>query len=125
VATDISKYKRINLRFNSSHKVKEWLRFGNNLGYSHIKSKGSLNTNSEFGGPLSSAINLDPITPIIETDPDILSNPPYTTQPVVRDANGNPYGISKIVVQERTHPLAYIETQQGNYGWSDNFVGNV
>ncbi len=125
VATDISKYKRINLRFNSSHKVKEWLRFGNNLGYSHIKSKGSLNTNSEFGGPLSSAINLDPITPIIETDPDILSNPPYTTQPVVRDANGNPYGISKIVVQEMTNPLAYIETQQGNYGWSDNFVGNV
>lgn len=24
-----------------------------------------------------------------------------------------------------TNPLAYIQTQRGNYGWSDNFVGNV
>jgi len=125
VLSSISNYKRFNLRFNSAHKVKPWLHFGNNFGYSHIKSMGSLNSNSEFGGPLSSAINLDPITPIIITDPTIANAAPYTTQAVVRDGNGNPYAISNYVGQEMTNPLAYEATHQGNYGWSDNFVGNV
>ncbi|MCX6279944.1 MAG: TonB-dependent receptor [Bacteroidetes bacterium] len=125
VATSISNYQRLNLRFNSAHKLKDWLRFGNNVAYSHIKSKGSLNTNSEYGGPLSSAVNLDPITPVIITDPAIANAPPYSTFPVVRDGNGNPYGISTIVVQEMTNPLAYIKTRQGNFGWSDNLIGNI
>jgi len=125
VATSISNYKRINLRFNSTHKVNEWLRFGTNVGYSHIKSQGSLNTNSEYGGPLASAINIDPITASVITDPALLGEAPYNNQAVVLDANGNPYGISQYVAQEMTNPLAYIKTRQGNYGWSDNFVGNA
>lgn len=125
VATDISHYTRLNIRLNSTHKVNEWMRFGNNFGYSHIKSKGSLNTNSEYGGPLASAINLDPITQPVITDPAQAALNPYSNQPVVRDAFGNPYGISKYVGQEMTNPLAYIATRLGNYGKSDNFVGNV
>ena len=125
IATAISNYKRLNLRFNSTHKVKDWLRFGNNIGYTHIKSQGSLNTNSEYGGPLSSAINLDPITQTIITDPSVANAPPYSDHTVVRDADGNPYGISKYVGQEMTNPLAYIQTHLGNYGWSDNLVGNI
>ena len=125
VATAISNYKRLNLRFNSAHKVKDWLRFGNNIGYTHIKSQGSLNTNSEYGGPLSSAINLDPITQTVITDPTIANASPYIDHAVVRDANGNPYGISKYVGQEMTNPLAYIQTRLGNYGWSDNLIGNL
>ena len=127
VATPISEYKRFTVRFNSAHQINSWLKFGNNLGYSYIKSKGSLNTNSEFGGPLSSAINLDPITPAVITDPTVANSPPYSTyaQYIVRDPQGRPYGISSIVGQEMTNPLAYIQTQLGNYGWSHNIVGNV
>lgn len=125
VATDISHYKRLNLRLNATHQVNDWLRFGNNFGYSHIKNKGSLNSNSEYGGPLASAINLDPITAAVITDPAIADAPPYSNQAVVRDADGNPYGISPYVLQEMSNPLAYIATRLGNYGWSDNFVGNV
>lgn len=125
VASDISNYKRYNVRLNSQHKVTKWLTFGNNIGYSYIRSQGIGNTNGEFGGPLASAINLDPITPIIETDPAIANAPPYSNQNVVRDAAGNPYGISKLVGQEMTNPLAYIKTREGNYGWSHNLVGNV
>lgn len=124
VATSISHYKRLSIRLNTSHEVNKYLRIGNNFGYSHIKSKGALNVNSEYGGPLSSAINLDPVTPVIITDPNIANASPYSTNPVVRDENGNPYAISQYVVQEMTNPLAYIATRQGNYGWSDNFVGN-
>jgi TonB-linked SusC/RagA family outer membrane protein len=125
IATDISNYKRLNLRFNSAHKVKDWLRFGNNIGYTHIKSQGSLNTNSEYGGPRSSAINLDPITQTVITDPAIANASPYIDHFVVRDANGNPYGISQYVGQEMTNPLAYIQTRLGNFGWSDNLIGNM
>jgi TonB-linked SusC/RagA family outer membrane protein len=127
VATDISQYTRFNVRLNSSHKINKWLSFGNNVGYSHIKAKGLGNTNSEFGGPLSSAINLDPITPAVVTDPAMLGQAPYNVpgRPFVTDANGNPYGISTIVGQEMTNPLAYIQTRLGNYSWSDNIVGNI
>lgn len=127
VASEISNYKRNNIRLNSEHKVAKWLKFGQNLGYSHERGQGVGNTNSEFGGPLSSAINLDPTTPLIITDPTIINNPslPYSTQAVPRDPNGNPYGISQYVAQEMSNPLAYIQTRLGNYGWSDNIVGNV
>ncbi|HPH46336.1 MAG TPA: SusC/RagA family TonB-linked outer membrane protein, partial [Chryseolinea sp.] len=46
VATDISNYKRINVRLNSTHKVTKWLTFGQNLGYAYTKSVGLGNTNS-------------------------------------------------------------------------------
>ncbi|MBK1438624.1 TonB-dependent receptor [Parapedobacter sp. ISTM3] len=125
VATDISKYRRTNIRLNSEHKITSWLKIGQNLGYAHDKSIGLGNTNSEFGGPLSSAINLDPITKAVITDPTEASASKYANNPVVRDAFGNPYGISDIVAQEMTNPLAYIQTRLGNNGWSDNIVGNV
>jgi TonB-linked SusC/RagA family outer membrane protein len=124
VATDISKYKRFNIRLNSTHKAKKWLTIGQNLGYAYNKSIGLGNTNSEFGGPLSSAINLDPITPAVVTDPTEANLPIYTNNPVRRDENGNPYGISPYVGQEMTNPLAYISKQLGNYDWGHNIIGN-
>jgi len=125
VATDISDFSQKNIRLNSTHKISKIFTFGETVGYTHQKQLGIGNTNSEFGGPLSSAINLDPTTPIVVTDPAVANAAPYSVNPVVRDANGNPYGISSIVGQEMTNPLAYIQTRLGQYGWSDNFVGNA
>ncbi|WP_424492926.1 SusC/RagA family TonB-linked outer membrane protein [Salinimicrobium sp. GXAS 041] len=126
VATDISNYERTNIRLNSTHDITSWLTFGENFGYSRNKSVGIGNTNSEYGGPLSSAINLDPLTPVIVTDPERLGQFPYNQDlPFIRDANGNPYGISQNVAQEIINPLAYIQTRLGNFGYSDNFVGNA
>ena len=125
VATDISNFNQKNIRLNSTHKISKIFTFGETVGYTHQKQLGIGNTNSEFGGPLSSAINLDPTTPIVVTDPAVANAAPYSVNPVVRDANGNPYGISSIVGQEMTNPMAYIQTRRGQYGWSDNFVGNA
>ena len=132
VAPEISSYKRFNFRMNANHKINNWLSIGTNLGYSHIKSMGVGNTNSEYGGVLSSAINLDPITVPVITDPAIAATSPYAPSAnnlnglgTVKDAAGNPYGISTIVQQEMANPLAYIKTHLGNYGWSDNMVGNA
>ncbi len=126
VTTDISNYNKLNLRLNSTHKISKIFTFGQTLGYTHQKSTGLGNTNSEFGGPLSSAINLDPLTPIVVTD--VASQPNaaiYNNPNVIRDKNGNPYGISNYVGQEMTNPLAYIQTRLGQSNWSDDFVGNA
>ena len=125
VATDISNYTRKNIRINSTHKISKIFTFGETIGYSHQKSVGLGNTNSEFGGPLSSAINLDPITPLVITDPAVANSGIYLNKGIVRDPNGNPYGISTIVGQEMSNPLAYIQTRLGRFGFSDDFVGNT
>jgi len=124
VATDISKYKRANFRTNETFKPAKWLSFGNNIGYSYERNIGLGNTNSEFGGPLSSALNLDPMTPAVVTDPVAASAPIYANNPVRRNPQGYPYGISTIVTQEITNPLAYITTRLGNYSWAHNVVAN-
>lgn len=126
VTSAISNYNRKNIRLNSTHKIAKGLTFGQTLGYSHEKNIGLGNTNSEFGGPLSSAINLDPITLAVVTDPAVAGGAPYSTNAgIMRDANGNPYGISQVLAQEMSNPLAYMNTRLGNYGWSDNLVGNA
>ncbi|MGE5518878.1 MAG: TonB-dependent receptor plug domain-containing protein, partial [Candidatus Dadabacteria bacterium] len=100
VATDISNSNKQNLRFNSTHKLSNVFTFGQTLGYTHQKNMGLGNTNSEYGGPLSSAINLDPITPLV-VDPSLLASLPnasiYNNNGVIKDPNGNYYGISNYV----------------------------
>ncbi|KOS05992.1 TonB-dependent receptor [Flavobacterium akiainvivens] len=126
VTTDISSYLRKNIRLNSTHKISKFVTVGQTLGYSREKNVGLGNTNGEYGGPLASAINLDPTTPAIVTDLSNVPNPgDYAQQYAVKDENGNYYGISNAVQQEMTNPLAYTKNRLGNYGWADNFVGNA
>lgn len=125
VAGPISNYTRKNIRINSTHKLSKIFTFGETVSYSHQKSVGLGNTNSEYGGPLSSAINLDPTTPLVITDPAVANANPYSNNPVIKDPNGNPYGISSMVGQEMSNPVAYIQTRLGQYSWSDDFVGNA
>ncbi|WP_264566587.1 SusC/RagA family TonB-linked outer membrane protein [Flavobacterium sp. N3904] len=125
VASEISNYKKLNLRLNSSHKISKYFTIGQTLAFTNQKSIGVGNTNSEFGGPLSSAINLDPTTPVVVTDPVVANQSPYVNNPVIRDQNGNPYGISKVVGQEMSNPLAYIQTRLGNTSWANDLVGNA
>jgi TonB-linked outer membrane protein, SusC/RagA family len=125
VAGPISNYTRKNLRINSTHKISKIFTFGQTLAYSNQKTVGIGNTNSEYGGPLSSAINLDPTTPLVITDPNVANGNPYSSNPVIRDPYGNPYGISTMVGQEMSNPVAYIQTRLGQYNWSNDFVGNA
>ncbi|WP_336717235.1 TonB-dependent receptor [Chryseobacterium mucoviscidosis] len=122
VMSDISYYKRLTARLNSTHKVTDWLTLGQTFAYTHTKSQG-INSNGEFGGPLSSAVNLDPTTPILNPD---LSAVPAAARPfVVRNQDGIPYGISSLVQNEMSNPLAFKYTQLGNHGWSDDFIANI
>lgn len=118
-----SRYKRFTTRFNSTHKINDYITFGNTLAYSKITGIG-ISTNSEFGSPLSRALNIDPITPILETDPNVLGSSVFTDFPVVTNGDGVPYGISPYVTSEVVNPVAALSIQQGK-GASDKIVGNV
>ncbi len=130
VVSDISHYIRKNFRLNSTHQINDYLKVGQTFGYSNEKNA-AIDGNTFYGGPLSSAVNLDPITPAIETDPAVLSGVPYvdgtgSLRPdLILAPNGFPYGISTLVGQEMTNPLAFTKTRLGNHSWSDNFVGNA
>ena len=123
VASPQSKWSRYSVRLNSNHKLNKFINIGTTMGYSKVNGKGS-STNSEFGGVLSRAINMDPITPLVETDPSVLSTSVYTNFPVVRNADGQPYGISKYVSSEILNPVAATTVNQGS-GWADKIVGNA
>jgi TonB-dependent starch-binding outer membrane protein SusC len=125
VTPEISSFNKKSMRLNSSHKLSKFITVGQTLGYSHQKTLDIGNTNAEQGGPLSSALHLDPITPLVETDAIKASGIPYAGNDVIMDANGNPYGISTLVQNNMTNPLAYAKTRLGNYNWSDDFVGNA
>ena len=124
VSKEISNFGKKNIRLNSTHKLSKYITLGQTFGYTHQKGVGLGNTNSEYGGPLSSAINLDPITPVVVFDPIDAGANIYTANPVFRDENGNPYGIP-VGAQEMTNPVAYVNTRLGNYNWSDDFIGNA
>lgn len=125
VGSHNSQFKRFTARLNASHKISKYVNFGHNLGYTRIASRG-IDTNNEFGSALGRAINLDPLTPVFMTDPDVLNDPTsiYNTQPVVRDSRGVPYGISEIVTSEILNPLAALKVNQAR-NWSDKVVGNA
>ncbi len=118
-----SQFDRITFRLNSNHEVNRNIRIGNNLSYSNIVRRG-VASNQSFNGPYSSALNLDPLTPLYETDPTELADVPYSNQPVVTDAAGNIYGISNYVGAEVVNPLALLELQNAETR-VDKVVGNI
>lgn len=126
ILPDISGYKKFNFTVNTTYKLKKWLTVGENFNYAYTKNKNFGNTNSVFGGPLSSALNLDPLTPTVVNDVNSQPNASvYNTANIVRNGQGLPYGISNYVAQEITNPLAYAQTRLGNYSDATNLLGSA
>jgi TonB-dependent starch-binding outer membrane protein SusC len=123
VASPQSQWERYSIRLNSNHQLNRYLKMGTTVGYSKINGKSS-STNNEYGGVLSRAVNMDPITPLIETDAATLNSNIFKNFAVVKNEAGQPYGISKYVSSEILNPVAATAMNQGS-GWSDKIVGNV
>ncbi|MCV9385520.1 SusC/RagA family TonB-linked outer membrane protein [Reichenbachiella ulvae] len=115
IGGDKARFNRYTARLNSNHKLKEWLTVGENLSYSYINKSG-LAENDEFGGLVASALALDPITPVAYTGntlPSHVQTALDANQPLVRDSDGNIYGISNYVRGEYGNPLARIDLAKG------------
>jgi len=59
--------KRYNFRVNSDHKIKDWLRIGENMSYSYNNGQGT-NTNDDYQGTILSAIFYPPNATIYNPD---------------------------------------------------------
>lgn len=127
VAEGKSNFSRLAARLNTITNVNDRFTLGWNVAYTHNESQ-TVAENTEFGSPLGRALNMDPLTPLYETDPVNLSQSPYTSggelrNNLVRDAGGI-YGISSRVTSEIVNPVAAYQIAN-NYGWSDKIVNNT
>ncbi|MEN9939925.1 MAG: hypothetical protein RIR61_732, partial [Bacteroidota bacterium] len=124
VAPGRSNFERITARLNTTNKVHQAITVGMSTAFTHNTSQ-SVAENTEFGSPLGRALNMDPITPVYETNPLALSGAPYTVNGVLRPNlvrdQGGIYAISNRVTSEVVNPLAALLTNT-NVGWSDKIV---
>ena len=102
VAKGKSNYERYTYRLNSTHTIGKFS-MGNNLAYTNKITRG-IDPNAEFRGPLSMAVNMDPLTPVKNSD--------------------GTWGVSSYATQEVVNPIAYLSTLNLNYN-ENKLVGNV
>ncbi|ALI98794.1 SusC/RagA family TonB-linked outer membrane protein [Rufibacter tibetensis] len=122
---DKARFNRYTVRINTDHKIKSWLTIGEKFSYSNFNRRG-VAENDEFGGLISSALSLDPLTPVIYTGalPAHVTAAINAGRPLVRDENGNYYGISNFIRGEYGNPLARISLARGQTT-QNKVVGNL
>jgi len=110
VGGDKASFDRYTGRFNYETKIKPWLTAGTRVSYSHFSRKG-ITEDSEFGGVINNALMMDPVTPVIYTStpyPTHVQNAINAGHPLVKDENGNYYGISPYIFGEVSNPIAQM-----------------
>ena len=102
-------YERWTGMINASWKIKPWLEVGTNNQIEFYKQQ-SVGGNTEYGSPILSAIQMDPLTPVTYSDGNIpahvqalIDNP--ANGEVLKDENGNYYGLSAFITSNTTNPL--------------------
>lgn len=125
VGGEKANFKRYSVRFNGDHQIKPWLSVGNNLAYSHT-DRSSIAENSEFGGIVSSALMLDPLTPTVYDGalPEYAQSALDGGFTLVKDASGKYYGVSEYLKGESANPLAQIAIARGNTV-QDKLLGSI
>ncbi|MBX2966573.1 MAG: TonB-dependent receptor [Cyclobacteriaceae bacterium] len=121
---DRSNYERMSLRSNTTYnmlddKSRNYLNkftLGMNIAYTRVNSTG-IDTNSEYGSVLGSAIALSPILGVYADDPSGYH------PAAVRDKDGRVFTLPGANYNEITNPLAQL-TLPGAKNNSDKFVSN-
>ncbi|SMO44055.1 TonB-linked outer membrane protein, SusC/RagA family [Saccharicrinis carchari] len=122
---DRSNFERYSVRINNTYDVfnvdrglLKKLRVGVNAGYTRIVSSG-IETNSEFGSVLGSALAFNPTVPVYATDPDaVLASQPTA----VTDKNGRVYSLPPAGFQEIANPVAMLDAPSASKDNSDKIV---
>jgi len=128
-----SNFNRYTARLNVSHKVKDWLSVGTNISFTHF-TRTEIDENNEFGGLISNAMNLDPLTSVYIEDasmfPDkykaqINDNFDDIENSSLRAPGDNGYyGMSTIVQNETRNPVAQLDNKHDEYT-TDKLIGGV
>jgi TonB-linked SusC/RagA family outer membrane protein len=108
-------YKRLNITETSNHRIAKWLKVGNTFLYSKIK-RGSINeAGGEFGGVVTSALMIDPSTPVEYTGtvPAFAQSLIDAGDKLLQAPNGNYYGVSQYVRGEIVNPFITLDITNG------------
>ncbi len=119
-------YKRLNITETSNHRIAKWLKVGNTFLYSKIK-RGSINEASgEFGGVVTSALMIDPTTPVEYRGalPSFVQNLLASGKKLLKAPDGNYYGISPYIQTEVANPFVKLAITNGAYK-NDALTGMV
>ena len=123
-----SNYNRWSLRTNSTYNVFETkdrsflnkMRVGVNISYARAKSS-AIETNSEYGSILGSALAFDPTVPVYATNPEsVLASYPNA----VKDKNGKVYSIPAGGFQEIANPVGMLNAPTSSTLNEDKFVAS-
>ena len=123
-----SNYNRWSLRTNSTYNVFETkdrsflnkMRVGVNISYARAKSSG-IETNSEYGSILGSALAYDPTVPVYAANPEsVLASYPNA----VKDKNGKVYSIPAGGFQEIANPVGMLNAPTSSTLNEDKFVAS-
>lgn len=125
IGGDKSKFDRYTVRLNSDFKAKSWLNVGERFSYSHFSNMG-ISENTEYGSVVGSMMSLDPITPLTYSGalPAHAQTALNAGRTLLKDANGNYYGVSKFIQGEYGNPLAMIAKTHGQTA-QNKIVGNI
>lgn len=126
---DKSNFERYSLRSNSTYNIFETkernflnnIQLGVNVGYSRNKSTG-IETNSEYGSILGSALTFSPLVPVYadeETGKSILARYPHAVK------NGDRvFSIPPAGFQEIANPVGMLNQPTAGLNNADKFVGS-
>ncbi len=113
-----SKFQRYSFRLNLDQKVTSYLKVGTNMVFVSSDRNAIFDNGDQGGSVLGHAINIDPITPLYETDPAKLAL--YNVNAVKKGTNV--YGISPLATYP--NPLAQLAILNGN-NKVEKLFGNV
>lgn len=115
VGGEKANFKRYSARLNGDHEIKKWLSVGNNFAFSHT-DRSSIVENSEYGGIVSSALALDPLTPVVYDGalPAFAQTALDEGYTLLKDPSGKYYGLSEFLKGEIANPLAMMSLAKGS-----------
>lgn len=117
-------YNRMTTRINASSKIKSWLEVGNNVSYSHATRK-TIGEDDEYRGVLNNALLYDPTVPVTYTkgqEPAFVTALLAAGNKLLRDDNGNVYGMSPNITGETANPVGILQTYR-NKVTTDELLG--
>jgi len=110
VGGDLANYNRYTTRMNLKSDVKKWLEVGGNLSYSHSNQK-NVGQDDEYRSLVNSALLIDPFTPVTYSGtPDHVQSLLNEGKVILKDNNGNYFGLTENVSGEMANPLAVLTT---------------
>jgi TonB-linked SusC/RagA family outer membrane protein len=114
VGGDKANYKRYTSRLNLKSDVKKWLEVGGNFSYSHSNQE-NVGQDDVYRSLVNSALLIDPFTPLTYTGtPAHVQTLLDEGKVIVKDDNGNYFGLTENVSGEMANPLAVLTTYHNN-----------